>query len=418
MEAQDNILKELILDIESAPLKIIQKRPFNETYELRAYQWLLSNLVGGIGVLFIRSLLSRLFINEHHIFQWRLENKYIQYLILTHYNPGCMPVTVSFSKLMGRTNGRQKINELIKEGFFLKATLGEGSGKTDTFDRTAEIEQIVNLHQTVPLLNQNENWILQKKLALKAEFRIHTFNDNIIYGLTFKITGAISLDNCKAEEFVKNILNNLPGTISQGALIAWDIGLTDHNGYFVIESNFTGFHPVFNYGFQTSGHFQDHTYGPASCAWFNMYIQNKYQISVASIENSLLAGTRFYRAFTFYKSTFKYEHLRAFISKTKDSPLSAIVYMSEETDSLYATLIAYFQRINYADMYYIITNEEYITEVSELFAEHNDINIIQETVLFTKEQYQLVKQLNYERRKQISCYHTFKRIKKCNCVIV
>jgi len=410
-------LDKLILEIENFNLPKAEKEPANRHFELRPYQWLLRNLVGGIGTLFIRSILYEANINEHHIFRWRLENKYIQYLILNHYNPGCMPQTISLSELKNGINGIKKIKTLFEKGFFLKATLSECTGKTGTFDRTAEFEQIIHLPQSKYHGNQNEEWILQKKLNLQAEFRIHSFNDDIIYGLTFKVIGLLTLDNYNAERFVKKILDNLPVTISQGSLIAWDIGLTQDDQYYVIESNFTGFHPKFNYGFQTSGYFQDAPYGPISCAWLNMYIKNKYGFSITKVDSSL-GGIHFFSAFTFYLSLFKSEHFKALENKTENCPLFAIMYINENSNPLLISLIEYLQRAKYAERYYIITTQLFFEEIIHVFNGYKNITFFQETKLFTKEQYRLITQLSYERRKQISCQLTLRILNKDNCVII
>lgn len=409
-------LDKLILDIENLSLSGTQKEAINRTFELRPYQWLIRNLVGGIGTLFIRSILFEANINEHHVFRWRLENKYVQYLVLNYYNPDCMPETISLSKLLSGTNGDQQVRQLFEKGFFLKATLSECTGKTNTFDRTNEFDQIIGNPKSKYSTNYNEQWILQKKLNLQAEFRIHSFSKDILYGLTFKVTGVLKLDNYSAESFVKNLLDNMPDPILKGTLIAWDIGLTIDNQYYVIESNFTGFHPVFNYGFQTSGYFQDRPYGPISCAWLNMYIKNKRGVSVSSVDISLLNGTRFFTAFIFYLSMFRYEHFEAIEKKSHANPLSVIIYISDESNSLFGPLIEYFLRASYADMYYIITTHNSFQAIKNLFGEQKSITYLHENALYTVEQYQLITQLKHERRKQISCRHAQRMLKKHNCV--
>ncbi|WP_158797918.1 hypothetical protein [Pedobacter sp. L105] len=413
-----NNLKKLILDIENFDSSKKKRDSVQKPFKLSPHNWIVRNLVGGIGTLFVRSILYEANINEHHVFRWRLENKYMQYLVLNYYIPGSMPKTISFTKLLNCANGIQKIRLLLGKGFFLKATLSERTGTTNTFDRTAEFEQIIRLSLNKHFTNQNEKWILQKRLNLKTEFRIHTFNNDVIYGMTFKIIGLITQDNCNAERFVKNILDKMPCTIVQESLIAWDIGLTDDDQYYVIESNFTGFHPEFNYGFQTSGYFQSSPSGPIMCAWFNMYMKNKYGISVSYVDRSLLIIGSFFNDFVFYLSVFRHEHFKAIRDKIKNIPLNAIIYLNQESNSLLNTLIAYFQRTKYAETYYIVTNEESFPRLVNLYKDHLDIKILVETTLFTTDQYQLIKQLSYERRSQISCRHVQRMLNKSNCVII
>jgi len=418
MKGQDDDLKKILLEIESFSQLPIHDKLENKTIELHPYPWLISNLTGGmIGTLIVRTLLSALNVNEHHVFRWRLENKYRQYLVLNHYSPGCMPETISLSIMLNEDNGIEKTRELFKTGFFLKASLGECSGKMNTFDRTAEFDAIAHSYQEKQNDSQNEKWILQKRLNLKNEFRIHSFGQDIICGLTFKTRGPEISDYSIAEDFVKRILEKLPATILQGSLIAWDIGLTHADKYQVIEANFTGFHPEYNYGFQTSGYFQDHTFGAIICAWLNNYLKYKCKISIAPAENHLLMGSRFYQAFMFYITLFKNEHYQALKNK-KEEKISVIIYLGEETNLLLNKLITYLQVINYAEKYYLITTEEGLHKVSQLYLGDDRVNVLAEKTLFNNEQYEVIEQFKEERRKKLSCYHALRSINDKNCVII
>ncbi|WP_158799930.1 hypothetical protein [Pedobacter sp. L105] len=402
MERRDGIFDILIRDIDGFSLRAVKKNTESKTIELWADPLLLSNISGWFGALFIRAILRELNINEHHVFRWRLENKYIQYLVLNNYAPGCMPRTISLSKLLYSPNGVSKTRELFKKGFFLKKTLGYGSFTTHDFDKTAEFEDILSSHQETYFYN--EKWILQKKLTLDTEFRVHTFNKDIIYGLTFKIQGLNSIDNSDAEEFVKGVLEKLPDQILQGTLIGWDIGLTNNNKYYVIEANFTGFHPEFGYGFQTSGYVDDHLYGPIICAWLNSYFENKYRVSIASIENSLLSNFSFYKECQFYLSLFRnpdFDTIRNHISL----PASVVLHLGDASNSRLITLITYFQLVNFVDKYYIIVQKEHFSKVNGLFKDNHQIQILTDDIFFTPAQYQLIQHLGVERRKQICRYH-------------
>jgi len=416
MKLKNAVLESIIPDIENHEYQHIKRKSKNERFELRAYHSLMNNLVGGIGVLFIRALLCELGINEHHIFRWRMENKFIQYLVLNHYNPGSMPQTISLTDQLNEITGVQGVRDLFKEGFFLKATLSERTGFTKNFDRTADFEDEIKTFDKKHS-PYNEKWILQKRMNIKNEFRIHTFNGEIVFGLTFLISGD-DLSFKMAEFFLENILKNIPDVILQGSLIAWDIALTDDNQYYIIESNFTGFHPVFNYGYQTSGYFQDPVYGPIICAWFNNYVKFKYKLSINSVEYSLFMGTSFYRSYMYYINVFKQEHLEALHNTSQDNWLSVVIYMGDSNNVPIINLLIHLNKVQFANKYYLILSPKDNLSVKSLFRGKPHVNFIVENELFSETQYSVIEQLKYERRKQISCFHTLRKLKHEQYIII
>lgn len=418
MKKQDHFLVKIIDDIEGFGVQKLQKSVEAESLELRSHKWLMSKLKGAIGTLFIRSITYALNINEHKVFRWRLDNKYMQYLIFSYYAPKCMPTTISLSKILETSEGVLKVKELFNKGFFLKKTLGHSSGKTNTFDRTAEFDNIIKRFRHNNSC-QEEKWILQKKLSLNNEYRIHTFSKDIIFGLTFRTGGVDSSDNkFEAEQFVKGILEKLPATILQGSLIAWDIGLTNNAMYYVIEANFTGFHPEYKYGFQTSGYFQENTYGPIICAWLNHYFKMEYNISFNTVENSLLSEFSFFREFLYYTSIFKDLHLEAAKCRTKSTLLSAIIYLGDSANSAIVTLIIFFCQVKFAELYYVIVEENSLPGANNLFGHIDKIKILTEDMLFKKYHYQLIKQLSCKKRSKICCYNAIKLTNKSPYIII
>ena len=416
MELQNAVLKNIIPDIENHDCHYIKKKSKKERFELQAYPSVINNLVGGIGVLFIRALLCEMGINEHHIFRWRMENKFIQYLVLSHYNPGSMPTTISLTDQLKETTGIQGVKALFKAGFFLKATLSERTGFTKNFDRTADFEKIIK-NMSFIHSPHNEKWILQKRMSIKNEFRVHTFNNEILFGLTFLISG-IDLSFNEPEAFLQKMLKKLPDAILQGSLIAWDIALTVENQYYIIESNFTGFHPEFKYGYQTSGYFQEPIYGPIICAWFNNYVNLKYNLSLNAIEYSLFMGTSFYREYLYYINIFKQKHLKALYKATKDHPIKVMVFMGESSNLPIINLLIHLNKVQFADTYYVIISQKDRNSVENIFIGNPHIIFISENELFTEAQMSAVEQLKYERRKRIACFLADKRLKNQQCLII
>lgn len=418
MKRQNDFFNNILANIESFKPRSLLRNSKNKTFELRSDKLLTTNLSGGVGALVIRAILYKMGINEHHLFRWRLENKYIQYRVLTHYNPGCMAETISLSKLLNEQEGVLKIKQLFDKGFFLKATLGHGSFVNNAFDRTAEFDDI----QSSGLINKeiNEKWILQKKMDFREEFRIHTFSRDIIYGTTLKIKGLDSLDNFEAEKFVEKILNNLPDSISQRSMMGWDIGRTNENKYYVIETNLTGFHPEFSRGFQTSGHVEEIIDGPIICAWLNNYFKRKYGISISSVESALLSKFQFCKEFLFYLSIFEKESFEFMWDRTNEKTLSIIIYLEDENSTFLIRLTEYFQRANFNALYYFIIKEDLLLAPSYLYNKNKNmkVKIFNESDLFAKEQFQLVKQLSSQRRKQLCCYHAQRLINQDFHVVI
>jgi hypothetical protein len=416
METFDNTLETIILDIERTDAQTIEKKKVNETFELWRDPVLELNLCGNIGVLLVRSILNKLSIDEHHVLRWRLDNKYRQYQVLNHYAPDCMAETISFSQILRKNNSIQKIRELCKKGFFLKSTVGDGTGRDNSFDRTAELHEIIRVYKKKD--DEEEKWVLQQKLNFKKEFRIHTFHKELIPGLTSITEGQDLSNTYDAEEFVKTILEKLPDTILQGTLIGWDIGLTDRNEHYVIEANITGFHPEFNRGFQTSGYFGDPDYGSIMSAWLNNYFRCKYQISISSVETSLAASNQFYEDFIFFSSILNREYLEVLSHKTKDTNTSVIIYLGESSDSRLPLLANYLRLANFANMYYLIVNEENLTTINNLFEGKKSVKILVENTFFTKDQQLLIKELSYEKRKDIYYQHVLQIIRENSCFMI
>ncbi|NQX37635.1 hypothetical protein SAMN05421820_103370 [Pedobacter steynii] len=410
MKINDRFFKKIIFEIDTCSPQAIDRKLENETFKLWPDPILLSEISGNIGAFLVRAILNKLKVNEHHVFRWRLEHKYWQYQILNHYAPNCMAKTFSVSQVLSENNGVKKIRELCENGFFIKSTLGDGSGRANNFDRTAELNDIIDLCQKE--YDPQEKWILQKRLNLIEEFRIHTFNRDIIHGLTFIIEGSSFSNSISAEMFVKGVLEKMPDTILQGTLVGWDIGITNTCEYYVIEANITGFHPEFNRGFQTSGYFGEPDYSSIMCAWLNNYFRSKHHISIGSIEDDLFSSDPFYKEFMFYSSILKSEHFEILKNKTKDTQLSAILYLADSIAPLLVKLVSYMQIANFVKRYYLVVSEKKYPGIERFFIGNDRVKVLAENMLFTPDEYLLVSQLGDERRKQMCFSHAARIIKE------
>jgi len=409
-------VQKIIADIESTE-ELAFNRPL-ESYgvELMPYQFLVNDLSGNCGALFVRFILFLLGIDENHVLRWRLENKFRQYQILNFYSPGCMPDTLGFFELLKKDKGVEKIRELFAKGYFLKAALGDASYVSKSWDKTKEFDDI--LLQYSSLNERYEAYVIQKKLRLRREFRVHTFCKEVIPLLTYRIPNTQYFNYHKdAEEFVDTVLNRLPNQITEGTLIAWDIGLTTNGQYFIIEANFTGFHPEYRRGFQTTGYVDNHQTGAVICAWLNSYFLKKYGLFVANIDAVLIANYPFYKALMHYNSIFLKNDYGTDIFKREDTSLAVILYLGDFSNVLILNLLNHFLSVDLADKYYVIVNPLGFGTINYLFTRPH-IKVINETELFTIQQYEAIIHMGYDRKKQIASYHQARRIKNENYLII
>lgn len=221
-----------------------------------------------------------------------------------------------------------------------------------------------------------------------------------------------------AVNFVTRVLNHLPNAILQGTLIGWDIALTEDHRYLVIEANFTGFHPEYLAGFQTTGYVDDPRYGAIICAWLNIYFEKQFGVYVDSIEESLFKTYPFYRAFIFYHSLLKRTNvdLIEFCSK---APLTTIItYLGDQYNILILNLINHFLHVDFAFEYYVIVRDECFSNVNGLFLNNRAIHLFKESDFFNQGQFLLIRQLGYDKRQQMCCSHALRKFNNKSCLII
>jgi len=425
MKTKDKITADFVTgtvaDIESFHFSPLQKKRDHTKFQLIGADRLMSDLRGKIGVLFVRSLLSELGVDEHYVFKWRIDNKLVQYLIFDHYAPGCMPETIALSEVVDK-QGHSNSYTLIQNGFFLKETLGHSSGDHQLFDKTPILSQVLRSFKVNP--PEKETYVFQKKLDLVKEIRIHTFQQDVIDELTFDRYGYYSsFDYTPAEIFLNEILEKLPVALLHGALIGWDIGLTAEGQYYIIEANFTGFHPEHQPGFHTSGYFQDNNNGPVCCARLNNYFKKKYHMSVGVIEHKLLDEHQFFKAVSFYLTlpkAKKHPSWPAF--KNNDvvalPEVAALSFIDLDIVHLKYMLDMYRQQLDFIKKYYLICTDVFLADAVKLFEADEYIIVIPERSLYQAIHYQFIKHLDADKRMQIGYLNAHEVLKEDFCFFV
>ncbi len=233
---------------------------------------LIEGLAGSTRALLVRQLLSALGFDEHRHLQWRVEHKLIQALVLRHWIPESIPVTCGLNRLAyryGPTGLRQFLADDYPRGFLIKDALGDSSGELPNCNNGELILHKLEAGPTPPPgLLLDETHVVQERIDIITEYRVHSLEDEVIPDLTFRRydAGSIVDEREAPNAFVKSLLGRLPDALVGGSLLAWDIAQQPSGEFAVIEVNFSGFHPAFKRGFHCSGYFHDQHWGACDTA--------------------------------------------------------------------------------------------------------------------------------------------------------
>lgn len=243
---------------------------------------------GTYRVLFVRQLYKALQLDEHQQLKWRLEHKLVQALILNHYLPVSVPVTRGLARQIhayGRGSLRERLHQEFSNGFYIKSALGHSSGDLGVSDMSDELLSAIEAGEMVEgdhLHILNEQWVVQERIPIETEYRVHSFEDRVIEDQTFRRYGKgdIPGERDVPNAYMQSLLDRLPSALIRSSLCGWDIALTTEGKFIVIEANFSGFHQVFRRGFQCSGYFQDPDWGAKSIASLVQFIEKGYDLTI------------------------------------------------------------------------------------------------------------------------------------------
>src|SRR5579872_1337615 len=238
---------------------------------LRAALPLLNGLGGGTRAVLVRQFLRALALDEHTHVNWRLEHKLVQALVLNASLPGVVPVTRGFRSALAHQSPAEFQHFLASEfpgGFVVKAALGDSSGEGKTQLTIDDVLRDPSQHQPPPAQLTGEQVIVQEKIPIAQEYRVHSLEDTVIEDLTFRryAGGSIPGERDEPNAIVQRMLDGLPDAIAGGSLLAWDVARKPSGDYALIEVSFSGFHPVFKRGFHCSGYYHDYNWGACDTA--------------------------------------------------------------------------------------------------------------------------------------------------------
>lgn len=241
--------------------------------------------------LIIRHLYRCLGLDENWAFRWRLEHKLVQALVFNHYCPGAIPVTRGLrrSSVPGRPT-RLVLAEMFPDGFYIKPALGFASRDRDQGDQTDSLlsEPSGNGGIRPDMIDGDSNGltsetlIVQERIHIQQEFRVHSFHNRVIEDLTFRRyePGHIPAERCAPNRYVQDVLDSLPPGLLQHSLIGWDVAKTSADQYVIIEANLSGNHPVFEPGFHCSAYFLHPVWGPVVTARLLRHLEDCYEIAI------------------------------------------------------------------------------------------------------------------------------------------
>ena len=227
----------------------------------------------------IRQLSDVLGFSENRVFDWRLDHKLVQALVLNYYLPEAIPVTCGLRRFASGERGDAVACRAACEfdgGYVIKTVLGHSSGEKGNFDIPPSIfSEAAHFNGSRPIRISDETFILQERIAIEKEYRVHSIEADVVEDMTFHRfgTGNIPGERDSPNAFVQGLLDSLPSGIVNGSLLGWDVALTAAGEFKVVEVNFSGCHPVHLPGFHCSGFYQDVDWGASMIARLFRYLE-------------------------------------------------------------------------------------------------------------------------------------------------
>lgn len=242
----------------------------------------------GVSSHLIRVLFECMGFNENRLFTWHLDHKLIQSQVFSHYVPGMFPETLGLADMRRRAFEQDlplatAISMAFPSGYFIKRAYTAGSWEGARADNFSEFFSSDDREASVATYNGDplcEEWIVQRRIPIRNEVRIHTLEDMVLPGLSnYRHQGeGVVRDFDRVNSYVANILRRLPPGLVGQTLYAWDIAEDDDGLFKVIEINLTGLHASFRPGFQCSGFFQELPDGPRLLSILLNHAQHFYNV--------------------------------------------------------------------------------------------------------------------------------------------
>lgn len=245
----------------------------------------------------VRHLFRVLGFDESRPFQWRLEHKLIHTLLLRHYAPGVVPRTCGLRRYVASRLKEVPTSILADEltmAGYIKPAVGSGSDPDNRKEAAVAIQAtLADQRPTDEIALHDERWVIQERLSLVTEYRVHSVEDAVVPTLTClrHSDRPLKAEREEPNAFVATVLQALPNAFLHQSLCGWDIGRTADGRLHVLEINWGGFHPVGEVGFQCSGYLAQDAWGAYRVAKLIRFLEDQYGIQIVVTAPSAPADT-------------------------------------------------------------------------------------------------------------------------------
>lgn len=249
----------------------------------------------------VRRVLEHLQIDESSPFQFRVDHKLIQGILLERFVPTSALRVIGLADATTKA-GRGSVNSFLEMkfplGFVVKNVYGYASGRNVVLNSHKSLEA----HTEVALGEyrgqaDTELYFVQERFTTVREYRVHSIREAVIPTLTFCTYGSQNamgeLERSTVNAFVASTIKAMPQALVEDSLCGWDIGVCESGEYKVFEINYSGLHPVFEPGFHCSGYWQGETDGTLNIARLLHFVTHSsgvnFSISLSPAFNPLEA---------------------------------------------------------------------------------------------------------------------------------
>jgi hypothetical protein len=235
----------------------------------------------------VRQVLEALGFDEDRLFEYRFDHKLAHYLVARELAVLPMPRSsglAAFARSAGNAGDLAKALEReFPSGYVIKPCLGAGSGDEQAFDVATTV-----LASSPEVSDNNtesdlDPYIVQERIPIVREYRVHTVEDQVVEDLILPRYESAPVETEIANRlatFTRECLASMPHALVYDAVCGWDIADTGH-GLIVIEINYTGRHPQWSRGFQTSGFLQEPPDGARHLVTWLRWMERAYGVSVS-----------------------------------------------------------------------------------------------------------------------------------------
>lgn len=241
------------------------------------------------GAQLVRHVCAAMGFNESRLTNLRLEHKLVQALVLSRYCREAIPVTHGVGSALegvASSSARRFLSsQYPPSSVFIKRALNYGSAERKDADAREECLAALDKGEDVSVVEkglEGEVYILQERVEIAKEFRIHTVEGNVAADLTYRRYrgGGTPSEREAVNAFVQEVLDRLPDALVSGVVAAWDVASTPEGQFRVVEVNVTGWHSVYVPGFHCSGYFQGRWAAPAM-AKLAVELERRYGVTFA-----------------------------------------------------------------------------------------------------------------------------------------